>query len=185
MRRAEEICRRSVGACGPISYLVASPSMTTSASPPHAGVHVPPPFVYVAGLLVGWLLDRRWRLPLTGGSSSILEGLSLVLFVLYLAIFAGAFAAFRRHGTTIIPNQPARALVTDGPYRYTRNPMYVSLIALYLALALLINSWWTIVLLPVVILVIDRAVIAREERYLSSAFPQEYGAYRARVRRWL
>jgi protein-S-isoprenylcysteine O-methyltransferase Ste14 len=63
--------------------------------------------------------------------------------------------------------------------------MYVSLVALYLALALLMNTWWPIVLLPVVILVIDRTVIAREERYLSSAFPNEYGPYRARVRRWV
>jgi protein-S-isoprenylcysteine O-methyltransferase Ste14 len=159
--------------------------MTTSDPRPHAGVNFPPPFVYVAGILVGWLLNRRWRLPLTGGSSSVREALAVLLMVTWLVVSVGAFAAFRRHRTTIIPNRPASAVVTDGPYRYTRNPMYVSLVALYLALALLMNTWWPIVLLPVVILVIDRTVIAREERYLSSAFPNEYGPYRARVRRWV
>jgi protein-S-isoprenylcysteine O-methyltransferase Ste14 len=159
--------------------------MTTPAPRPHAGVNFPPPFVYVAGVLAGWLLNRRWRLPVTGGGSSVREALAVVLMVAWLAISVAAFAAFRRQRTTIIPNRPASAVVTDGPYRYTRNPMYVSLIALYLALALLMNTWWPIILLPVVILVIDRAVIAREERYLSSAFPDAYGPYSARVRRWV
>jgi len=63
--------------------------------------------------------------------------------------------------------------------------MYVSLAALYLAIALIIGSWWPVVLLPLVLLVIQRAVIAREERYLRQRFPAEYPAYCARVRRWL
>jgi protein-S-isoprenylcysteine O-methyltransferase Ste14 len=63
--------------------------------------------------------------------------------------------------------------------------MYVSLFALYVAVALFANTWWPIVILPLVLIVVDRAVIAREERYLASAFPTEYAAYRARVRRWL
>ncbi|HEX6629907.1 MAG TPA: isoprenylcysteine carboxylmethyltransferase family protein, partial [Gemmatimonadaceae bacterium] len=84
-----------------------------------------------------------------------------------------------------IPNRPATRLATGGPYRLTRNPMYVSLAALYLGVALFANSWWPVALLPLVLLVVDRAVIAREERYLAAAFPDEYAAYRARVRRWL
>jgi len=63
--------------------------------------------------------------------------------------------------------------------------MYLSLVCLYVAVALMLDTWWALVLLPVVVLVIDRAVIAREERYLTAAFPAEYAAYRARVRRWL
>ena len=75
--------------------------------------------------------------------------------------------------------------MTAGPYRLTRNPMYVSLAALYVGVSLFANSWWPLLLLPVVLLAVDRAVIAREERYLAGAFPAEYAAYRARVRRWL
>jgi protein-S-isoprenylcysteine O-methyltransferase Ste14 len=67
----------------------------------------------------------------------------------------------------------------------TRNPMYVSLVALYLGLMLLINSWWPAIFLPFVVLVVDRFVIAREERYLASAFGAEYDEYRRQVRRWL
>ena len=67
----------------------------------------------------------------------------------------------------------------------TRNPMYVSLVALYAGVTLLVNTWWPFLFLPFVVIAVDRAVIAREERYLASAFPAEYGAYARRVRRWL
>lgn len=105
--------------------------------------------------------------------------------LIWLALFLSALAAFRRARTTLIPNQPAAALVTRGPYRITRNPMYLSLVALYLGVTLLMNSWWPLFFFPVVVILIDRTVIAREERYLASAFPAEYGAYTKRVRRWL
>ena len=63
--------------------------------------------------------------------------------------------------------------------------MYVSLIALYLGISLWLNTWWPLALLPVVVVLVDRLVIAREERYMATAYPGEYDAYRARVRRWL
>ena len=85
----------------------------------------------------------------------------------------------------MLPNLPAARLVTNGPYRITRNPMYVSLVALYLAVSLLLNSWWPVLFLPLVIFVMGLAVIRREERYLAGAFPEEYAAYRRNVRRWL
>jgi protein-S-isoprenylcysteine O-methyltransferase Ste14 len=124
-------------------------------------------------------------MPLTAGQS-VGRVIGAAFFVVtYLVLFGSAFAAFRRARTTIIPNQPATALVTGGPYRVTRNPMYVSLVALYLGVTLFVNSWWPVILLPLVILLVDRTIIAREERYLADAFPAEYGPYRARVRRWL
>ena len=162
-----------------------APGIPNDTAPANAGVHFPPPFVYVGGIAVGWLLGRwvAWRI--TNGPSQP-RNVAAVLFALaFLALFAGALIAFRRARTTLIPNKPATAFVTRGPYGFTRNPMYLSLVCLYVAVALWLNSWWPFVLLPAVILVIDRAVIAREERYLGAAFPTEYGAYRARVRRWL
>jgi protein-S-isoprenylcysteine O-methyltransferase Ste14 len=92
---------------------------------------------------------------------------------------------FRRHHTAIIPHKPASTIVTDGPYRFTRNPMYVGLALQFAGVSLLLDSWWAIALLPVVVAIIDRSVIAREERYLASAFGADYGAYRLRVRRWI
>lgn len=160
--------------------------MTTDAvsRPAHAGIFLPPPLVYVAFLGLGWLLDRRRPLPI-GGGAPLREGIAIAFALVYLGLFVGAFRNFRRARTTIIPNRPANALVTDGPYRFTRNPMYVSLVALYLALAFVLGSWWPVLLLPLLVLLVDRWIIAREERYLASAFPGEYDAYRQRVRRWL
>ena len=111
--------------------------------------------------------------------------LAAALVLVWLALMLPAFAYFRRFRTSVLPHKPVSAFVVSGPYRFTRNPMYVSLAALYLAIALIIGSWWPVVLLPLVLLVIQRAVIAREERYLRQRFPVEYPAYCARVRRWL
>ena len=160
-------------------------TMPNDKAPANAGVRFPPPLVYLLGVALGWLLDRWIPWPITAGPSQGRYVAAVVFVLVYLALFLGAFTAFRRAHTTLIPNRPATAFVTRGPYAFTRNPMYVSLVALYIAVALWLNSWWALVLLPVVVLVIDRAVIAREERYLGTAFPDEYGAYRARVRRWL
>ena len=154
-------------------------------SPAHPGVVFPPPLLYVAGLLAGWLLDQWRRLAITPGPSTLRIAGAMFGVVLWLVIFASAFATFRRANTTLIPNRPATALATGGPYRWTRNPMYVSLVALYLGAALFMNSWWPVALLPVVVVLVDRLVIAREERYLAAAFRGEYEAYRSRVRRWV
>jgi protein-S-isoprenylcysteine O-methyltransferase Ste14 len=161
----------------------------TIEKPAHAGVHFPPPFVYAAGIIIGWLLGRAWPWPITRVPDSTAAMVRLVIAavfaVAYLAIFLGALTAFRRAHTTLIPNKPATAFVTSGPYRWTRNPMYVSLALLYVAVALWMNSWWTVLMLIPVLFVISMAVIAREERYLGSAFPNEYADYCARTRRWL
>src|SRR5690606_34163874 len=159
--------------------------MAESKSLSNAGIHYPPPLIYVAGLGAGWLLQRWRSLPITPEDSPFGLAIGGMGVLIWLVIFASALVAFRRQRTTLIPNQPAAALVTRGPYRFTRNPMYVSLVALYLGVSFLGNSWWPLFLLPIVVIVVDRAVIAREERYLASAFPAEYNAYAARVRRWL
>jgi protein-S-isoprenylcysteine O-methyltransferase Ste14 len=76
-------------------------------------------------------------------------------------------------------------IVATGPYRFSRNPMYVAMSAVYVGLSLLMGVVWPLVLLPIVLLSLSALVIRREERYLGDAFGEEYGAYRARVRRWL
>jgi protein-S-isoprenylcysteine O-methyltransferase Ste14 len=153
---------------------------------PHPNVRVPPPAIYLVGFVAGWLVDRRWPLAVMGAEHGRARVAIAALFiVLWFVLMITAFATFRRARTAIIPVFPATSVVTTGPYRVTRNPMYVSLIALYVGGSLLVNSWWPLILLPAVVLLIDRAVIAREERYLRSAFPAEYAAYCDRVRRWL
>jgi protein-S-isoprenylcysteine O-methyltransferase Ste14 len=153
---------------------------------PHANVRVPPPLIYVAGFAVGWLVHRRSALRILGADHrDVRLILGALCVVLWLGLFASAFGRFRSARTSMVPIVPATAIVTDGPYRVTRNPMYVSLAALYAGAALFMNSWWPLALLPLVLIVVDRTVIAREERYLRSAFPVEYAAYCARVRRWI
>lgn len=160
--------------------------MADATRPAHAGVRFPPPLLYVAGVVAGLALHYYWRpLPMTPGASAVRVALGVAAVLVYAALFLGAFTAFRRHHTTLIPNKPATAFVTSGSYRLTRNPMYVSLVALYLGVSAFANSWWPVILLPLVVVAVDRAVIAREERYLASAFPAEYSAYRSRVRRWV
>jgi len=80
---------------------------------------------------------------------------------------------------------PATALVTTGPYRYTRNPMYLGLAFLYAGIALAFGLLWALAALPVVLLVVDRVVIPPEERHLEAQFGDEYRAYKSRVRRWI
>lgn len=158
--------------------------METETPIPNAGVHYPPPLWYVGGVVGGWLLDRLWPLRLAGTAS-----MHMTLAAFFLVAWAGmmlwALATFRSARTSLVPNRPSSALATNGPYRVTRNPMYVSLVCAYVAVSMLLNSWWPLALLPLVMLAMQRFVIAREERYLTSAFPVEYPAYCQRVRRWL
>ena len=148
-----------------------------------SGVRFPPPLIYVAGLLLGWLLERV--LPL----SPIDELWSAILSVFCLIVGAGlisfAMGLFRRAGTNPLPMRPTTALVLRGPYRYTRNPMYLGMAFVYAGTALLFDLRWALIVLPLVLFVVQTQVIAREERYLEARFGEEYRAYRARVRRWL
>jgi protein-S-isoprenylcysteine O-methyltransferase Ste14 len=160
--------------------------MAAQAPLSNPGVRFPPPVIFAGGLLLGWLLDRHWRvLPLSRfvGSAAEPAGLALVVIGAVLAV-TGALT-FRRARTAIIPHHSASRLVTDGPYRYTRNPMYTGLTIAYVGGAGLLDSVWPLIVLPVVLIALVRLVVSREEAYLSSAFGTEYSAYRARVRRWL
>jgi protein-S-isoprenylcysteine O-methyltransferase Ste14 len=158
------------------------------AQPPIAnpGVRFPPPFLFAAGFLLGWLIHRRWPNRLFPAEwTSTAEAIGLVAIVIAFAIVGWAFATFLRHRTAIYPNQPATRIVRDGPYRWTRNPMYLSMTLMYIGLTFLVNALLPMLLLPLVLVLLVRLVIHREERYLRSAFSDEYAAYCQDVRRWL
>lgn len=95
------------------------------------------------------------------------------------------FLTFLRARTAILPHHGASQLVTNGPYRFTRNPMYGGLTIAYVGIAAMIDFAWPMILLPVTLIALVRLVISREQTYLSSASGAEYIAYQARVRRWL
>ena len=148
-----------------------------------AGVVAPPPLIYLAALVFGLLLNRRspttflprtiarllWW-PLLGGG----------------VLLAGWFEwAMRRADTPTSPYKPVSHIAAEGPFRYTRNPAYLSMTMMYTGIASLANALWAIILLPVALLVIQRGVIEREERYLERKFGEEYLSYKAGVRRWI
>lgn len=152
------------------------------------GVRFPPPTVFVVGWLLGWLLEARVeRFRLVGGSADrwplVVAG--TLLLAAGLLVIAWGLATFLRARTAIMPHHSASRLVTHGPYRFTRNPMYLGMTLLYLGLAVRANMGWPVLLLPVVLWTLHRLVISREERYLSSAFGAAYDDYRHRVRRWI
>jgi protein-S-isoprenylcysteine O-methyltransferase Ste14 len=102
------------------------------------------------------------------------------------ALLMGWFEwAIRHAGTPANPYKPVSHVVTEGPFRYTRNPAYLSMAMIYTGVAGLANALWAILLLPAALFGIQRGVIEREERYLERKFGEEYLRYKARVRRWI
>lgn len=149
--------------------------------PSSAGVKTPPPMLYAGFFLIGMLLDWVWPWPLLFANSQII-GLMLVLLGLGLVIFCAM--AFRRAGTPLRPDLPTEALIEEGLYRFSRNPIYIGLTVIYLGAVLTAASWWPLLLLLPLLAVMNFAVIAREERYLAAKFGDAYHDYRRRVRRW-
>jgi protein-S-isoprenylcysteine O-methyltransferase Ste14 len=147
------------------------------------GIVAPPPLIYLGTLVFGLLLNRRF--PATFLPSRITRTLGWSLLsggVLLLGWFEWAL---RHAGTPASPYKPVSHVVTEGPFRYTRNPGYLSMTMIYTGIASLANAFWAILLLPVALLVIQRGVIEREERYLERKFGEEYLRYKAQVKRWI
>ena len=156
---------------------------TVGTRPDAAGVMVPPPLIYLIGLVLGYLLGLVYPITLLPRVSSFLLG--VIVLLVGLTVASSAIRTFRRHRTTTLPTRPAAALVQDGPFRFTRNPMYLSLGISYLGLALMMDSLWVLLLIIPVLAAVNFYVIAREEKYLTRKFGDEYRSYVAKVRRWI
>jgi protein-S-isoprenylcysteine O-methyltransferase Ste14 len=129
------------------------------------------------------LLDRRAHVIFLPRGVACVLGWPLVGGGIALA--AWFVRTMRGTNTTIRIDKPVSSLVQDGPFRYSRNPGYLSLTMLYAGITVLRNALWAILLLPLVLYVIQREVIEREERYLERTFGEEYLDYKRRVRRWV
>jgi protein-S-isoprenylcysteine O-methyltransferase Ste14 len=141
---------------------------------------------FVVPLLIGLRLDPLVpsSVPWLGLDRFILfAGSGLVALGAVIAMSAVGCFAFRR--TTIVPHRSAKSLVVTGPFRVSRNPMYVALTAVYVGVAVIYASWATLVLLAVPLLVLQLVVIPMEESSLLRLFGAEYAAYAGRVRRWI
>ena len=149
----------------------------------HAQVRILPPFVLLghlaAALLIGWLI----RLPVPLPFPVRLVGVLIVLLGLGLAwVAVRAMAAAH---TPLDPYEPVTALVVNGPYRFTRNPVYLSFLGALVGLPLALGTYWGLFLSPVMIVLITQLVVRYEEIYLEQKFGQDYLSYQASVRRWL
>jgi len=157
----------------------------SDASSDTSGVRFPPPLVYAGGFAAGYGAHRLLPLRLWPEPTAVQSLLGWGLLVAGVLLAVSSAFLFRRAGTTPNPMKPTSALVLWGPYRFTRNPMYVGLAVLYIGGTLLLNDLWPLAFLPVVLALMQRYVIAREETYLERKFGDEYRAYKARVRRWI
>jgi protein-S-isoprenylcysteine O-methyltransferase Ste14 len=147
-----------------------------------AGVLVPPPLLYAVPLAVGLLIQHWSHLPIVPGRAAAPLGVACV----FLGVVGfPAVLAFHRARTSPNPFRPSSALVTTGPYRFSRNPMYVGLTLLYAGVAIWVNAVWPLLFLPGILIVLHYGVVVREEAYLERTFGDEYRQYAQRVRRWL
>ncbi len=144
---------------------------------------IPPPLVYAVALFAAWWLQGRLPLPLDSGGLALPLGWGLI--GVGLAGFTWALTAIWGRHTTVNPYKAASNLVTQGPFRHSRNPIYVSDWFVYAGATLLLKTVWPLLLAPLVFLVMRYLVIAHEEQHLEVRFGDEYRDYKTRVRRWL
>ncbi len=148
----------------------------------HASLRIPPPLIFLA-FLVGALV-LNWVVPVPEPWASVLRGLGGLSVLVGLTLGFLAVAQMRQAKTSPNPERPTTALVTRGPYRFTRNPIYLGFVLIFLGFTLLAGTLWGLLLSPFLVWAFTAAVIRKEEGYLRGRFPVEYGEYLSRVGRW-
>jgi len=142
-----------------------------------------PPGIPAIALIVSWALGRAAPIPVTWPDWT--RPVGWILFIVPWLFAAWAIRVFGRHGTVVDPRGNVTTIVTDGPYRYSRNPMYVTLVTAYVGGTLAFHLAWGFVLLVPVFLALHFGVIVPEEHHLAAKFGDAYTSYTRRVRRWL
>jgi protein-S-isoprenylcysteine O-methyltransferase Ste14 len=146
-------------------------------------VKIIPPLVYFAGIIVGLFVSMWVPTKVVPNLAAWIIG---GVFILCGAVLAGsAILRFKGVGTTVRPDRAASSLVIAGPYKTTRNPMYLGLALVYLGIAMADQSIWALILLPVILIIIQHWAIGPEEAFLERRFGTDYSSYKAKVRRWV
>jgi protein-S-isoprenylcysteine O-methyltransferase Ste14 len=149
-----------------------------------ANVIIRPPIAWAVAVLAGLVLNRLMPLPFV--PAAVPAGwLGAMVFVLALALFAWAIVTITRAGSNVPTNRPTTTIVESGPYRFTRNPIYLGMFLGVIGLAIAFDNLWLLIMLVPFAFVIRYGVVAREEAYLERKFGDAYRGYRSRVRRWL
>ena len=142
-----------------------------------------PPLLYLAAIALGSGLELTWPLRFLPQVLAVPLGIGLVLVA--VALFLASTRKFRAAGTPVPGNKPTTAIVRSGPYRFSRNPIYLAFSLLQLGIATWADSLWLLATLVVAFAVMAYVVIPKEERYLERKFGAEYLDYKNSVRRWL
>ncbi len=150
-----------------------------------SGVRIFPPLIHVAAIAIGFLI--QWAVPVRLGGSGfgVVRIAGCILLTIALALIASAARTMFGAGTTPNPTRPSTVIVTSGPFRFTRNPMYLAWELICIGAGLLANALWPVVMAVPAAIVTRRLVIDKEERYLSQKFGAAYLDYKSRVRRWV
>ncbi len=155
--------------------------MQTEADNP--GVLVFPPLLYGAALLV--VIALRWFWPLRIPAHDAVFWLGTALLAAGIGVAVWGKKTMDRAGTNVNPRRPTTAIVTGGPFRYTRNPLYLAITMILLGISFVIDTWWGIIVIVPVLLIMHFGVVRREERYLEQKFGENYLQYKRAVRRYL
>ena len=147
------------------------------------GVIAPPPLIFAIPGIIAALVGRAFPVQVMPQPFALTLG--IVLTVAAIALMVWAMPKFRQAQTSVMPYKPTTAIISTGPFAFTRNPLYLGMTLLYVGITLIGNTIWPLVLLPFVLAVMQRGVIEREERYLERKFGDEYLRYKSRVRRWI
>lgn len=142
-----------------------------------------PPFVYLGSIGLGLFVHLFWPMQLLPPSLGVPLGAMVVLVA--VALFISAVRTLRKAGTPVPGNRPTTTIVRRGPYRFSRNPIYLAFTLLQIGLAAWVNSVGLLLALLPALALMTLVVIPREERYLEARFPTEYLPYKRAVRRWL
>ena len=149
----------------------------------HAQVKIHPPVLTLIHLIVAFVLS--WLIPLPIQLPTFVSYIGIVLVLLGFGFAFSAILQFRAKQTTVNPHGSVSAIISEGPYRFSRNPIYVSFVCLLIGFPLIVKSLWGLILSPVLILLFNQLVIQYEEAYLEKKFGETYTSYKSRVRRWI
>lgn len=147
------------------------------------GVIAPPPLIFLSGLILGGIVTYFNQFPIMPGGLGVLLGNLLVLGG--IAVIAIIYLQMRKAKTNIEPWKPTTKILDTGFYGYSRNPIYLGMVLIYLGVTCLANSIWFLPFLPLCLLIIHFGVILKEEKYLEDKFGEDYSDYKKRVRRWI
>jgi protein-S-isoprenylcysteine O-methyltransferase Ste14 len=147
------------------------------------GVIAFPPLIWLVTAVISVLVHLFVRLPIMSYRICLVCGIVFVILAPTLAL--SALRTMKAAGTNVHPSEPVLALVRDGPFRFTRNPMYLALCLLQVALGFFLNDWITLLFVTPLVLILHYGVVLREERYLAAKFGEPYLQYKREVRRWI